>query len=117
MADAENDSLYSHVIFACVLFVALSAFFDVVRKRLWWVYEPRLHHAAYRARTPPAPAPGFFAWTRSVARLWDDDDFVVYGGVDGLVMIYFLRYAADQCLFAAAVGCGTPNETERTLSA
>ncbi|KAH8060179.1 hypothetical protein JL722_5141 [Aureococcus anophagefferens] len=37
-------------------------------------------------------------------KLWSDEDFLMYGGVDGLVMIYFLRFATDQCLFASVVG-------------
>ncbi|KAH8053267.1 hypothetical protein JL720_14748 [Aureococcus anophagefferens] len=37
-------------------------------------------------------------------KLWSGEDFLMYGGVDGLVMIYFLRFATDQCLFASVVG-------------
>ena len=95
-----DDSIYFSVFVAALLFVFLLLVFDAIRARLWWVYEPRLHHAAYKRRTPAPPGRGRFRWAASVMRLWSDEDFLVYGGVDGLVIIYFLRFAFDQCLFA-----------------
>ncbi|KAH8045778.1 hypothetical protein JL722_14052 [Aureococcus anophagefferens] len=96
-----DDSIYFSVFVAALLFVFLLLVFDAIRARLWWVYEPRLHHAAYkrRARRRSRRFRG-----RGVMRLWSDEDFLVYGGVDGLVIIYFLRFAFDQCLFASVVG-------------
>jgi hypothetical protein len=99
-----DDSIYFSVFVAALLFVFLLLVFDAIRARLWWVYEPRLHHAAYKRRTPAPPGRGRFRWAASVMRLWSDEDFLVYGGVDGLVIIYFLRFAFDQCLFASVVG-------------
>ena len=99
-----DDSIYFSVFVASLLFVFLLLVFDAIRARLWWVYEPRLHHAAYKRRTPAPPGRGRFRWAASVMRLWSDEDFLVYGGVDGLVIIYFLRFAFDQCLFASVVG-------------
>jgi len=100
----EGDRIYFSIIVAVVLFIVLLLVFDFVRTRLWWVYEPRLHHAAYKDRTPPPPGRGLFKWVVAVMKLWSDEDFLMYGGVDGLVMIYFLRFATDQCLFASVVG-------------
>ena len=48
-----NDSIYFTVWASLAVFATLSLVFDAIRKRIWWVYEPRNHHAAFKARTPP----------------------------------------------------------------
>ena len=53
--DESNEHLSYAVWIACGLFVILFLLFDLLRTRMWWVYEPRLHHDSYRARTPHAP--------------------------------------------------------------
>jgi len=54
--DDESDEHLSYSVWiACGLFVVLFLLFDLLRTRMWWVYEPRLHHDSYRARTPHAP--------------------------------------------------------------
>lgn len=70
-----------------------------------WVFEPRSHHPDFKATTPPAPKRQPFGWILTVASLWSDEHFLMYAGVDGLVLVYFLRYAMEQCLFAGVVGC------------
>ena len=51
--DDESDEHLSYSVWiACGLFVMLFLLFDLLRTRMWWVYEPRLHHDSYRARTP-----------------------------------------------------------------
>ena len=80
-------------------------------------YEPRLHHDAYKKRTPPAPGKGLGRWMtvrpavssghrlrQAVARHWSNDEFLSHAGVDGFVMIIFLNFALDQCCFAAIHG-------------
>ena len=52
--DESNEHLSYSVWIACGLFVILFLLFDLLRTRMWWVYEPRLHHDSYRARTPYA---------------------------------------------------------------
>ncbi|KAH8043524.1 hypothetical protein JL722_15161 [Aureococcus anophagefferens] len=103
-ADPVSDEIWTTMTISATAFVALSLLFDLLRSHLWWVYGPRLHHAKYRAATPPDPGPGPFRWV-AVARLWSDAEFLEYAGVDGLVMIQFLNFAADQAFFAALVGC------------
>ncbi|KAH8086043.1 hypothetical protein JL720_7243 [Aureococcus anophagefferens] len=104
-ADPVSDEIWTTMTISATAFVALSLLFDLLRSHLWWVYGPRLHHAKYRAATPPDPGPGPFRWVAAVARLWSDAEFLEYAGVDGLVMIQFLNFAADQAFFAALVGC------------
>lgn len=101
-----NDSIYFTVWASLAVFATLSLVFDAIRKRIWWVYEPRNHHAAFKARTPPPPAAGILGWVPGVLRLWADEDFLIYAGVDGVVIIYFMRFCVEQCLFASVVGCG-----------
>ena len=50
--DESNEHLSYAVWIACGLFVILFLLFDLLRTRMWWVYEPRLHHDSHRARTP-----------------------------------------------------------------
>ena len=64
-----RDHIYFSLEVGACLFVLLCVVFDVLRTRLWWVYEPRLHHTAYKPRTPPAPGPGFMRWAVAVMRL------------------------------------------------
>ena len=55
--DDESDEHLSYSVWiACGLFVMLFLLFDLLRTRMWWVYEPRLHHDSYRARTPHVEA-------------------------------------------------------------
>lgn len=61
--------------------------------------------AKYVRKTPPDPGRGLFAWLPQILRLWTDEDFLEYAGLDGLVMIRFLRFCADQAFFATVVGC------------
>jgi hypothetical protein len=100
-----QDEITTTLAVSGIAFASLSVLFDLLRTPLWWVYGPRLHHAKYRHVTPPAPGRGPFRWAVAVAKLWGDADFLPYAGVDGLVMIRFIRYATDQALFAACVGC------------
>ncbi|KAJ8613572.1 hypothetical protein CTAYLR_006123 [Chrysophaeum taylorii] len=72
--------------------------------RLWWIYEPRVHHSVYKGRTPGGPGSGVFAWVPCVMRLWGREAFLAYAGVDATVMIIFLEYAFDQSVGAAALG-------------
>ena len=99
-----EDVIYYSMGFSLLIMLGLAIVFDRLRTRLWWVYEPRARHSAYVGRTPPSPGSGFFAWIPAVARLWSEDVFLQYAGVDGLVMIYFLNYAVDQCAFCAILG-------------
>ena len=48
--DESNEHLSYSVWIACGLFVILFLLFDLLRTRMWWVYEPRLHHDSYRLR-------------------------------------------------------------------
>ena len=73
-AGAADDRLYLSIALATVLFVFLLVVFDLLRTRLWWVYEPRLHHAAYRRRTPAAPGRGALRWVGAVMRRYSDED-------------------------------------------
>ena len=52
--DESNEHLSYAVWIALGLFVILFLLFDLLRTRMWWVYEPRLHHDSYRSRTPQA---------------------------------------------------------------
>ena len=52
---------------ACALFVVLLLLFELLRTRLYWIYEPRVHRDDYKSKTPPAPGRTPFAWVRSVA--------------------------------------------------
>ena len=99
-----RDSIYLSIWLAFGMFVFLLVVFDLLRRRLWWVYEPRLRHAKYKQRTPPPPSRAFLGWIPAVMRYWSDETFLRHAGVDGLIMIYFLRFATDQCLFASFVG-------------
>ena len=103
--DESNEHLSYAVWIACGLFVILFLLFDLLRTRMWWVYEPRLHHDSYRARTPHAPGRSKWfrvAWLQKVFAYWSDEDFLLYAGVDGLAITYFLRFATDVCVFRAA---------------
>ena len=86
-ADPVSDEIWTTMTISATAFVALSLLFDLLRSHLWWVYGPRLHHAKYRAATPPDPGPGPFRWVAAVARLWSDAEFLEYAGVDGLVVL------------------------------
>jgi len=90
---------------AFLLFLFLIVLFELLRTRLWWVYEPRVHHKLYKDRTPPGPGRRpYFGWIQKVFAYWSDEDFLVYGGVDGLAITYFLRFATDMSLFAGVLG-------------
>ena len=83
--DESNEHLSYSVWIACGLFVILFLLFDLLRTRMWWVYEPRLHHDSYRARTPHAPGRSKWfrvAWLQKVFAYWSDEDFLLYAGVD-----------------------------------
>ena len=82
------------------LFCCLLLLFDVLRLKMWWVYEPRLVHKKYQSpKTPDAPPRYPLGWLVAVMRSWPDETFLRYSGVDGLVIIYFLRFATNQCFF------------------
>lgn len=87
---------------ACALFVVLLLLFELLRTRLYWIYEPRVHRDDYKSKTPPAPGRTPFAWVRCVFEHWSA--YEQYAGVDGVVLAHILRYLTDQCLFAAVVG-------------
>ena len=87
---------------ACALFLFLLLLFELLRTRLYWIYEPRVHRDDYKSKTPPAPGRTPFAWVRCVFEHWSD--YEQYAGVDGVVLAHILRYMTDQCLFAAVVG-------------
>ena len=87
---------------ACALFLFLLLLFELLRTRLYWIYEPRVHRDYYKSKTPPAPGRTPFAWMRCVFEHWSD--YEQYAGVDGVVLAHILRYLTDQCLFAAVVG-------------
>ena len=40
---------------ACALFLFLLLLFELLRTRLYWIYEPRVHRDDYKSKTPPAP--------------------------------------------------------------
>ena len=102
-----NQMLIIEVVYlAFAGFVGLLLCFDVLRGRLWWVYEPRTHHDAYRLRTPRAPGRRWFAWLRQVFALWSDEDFLIYAGVDGLASRPLARLAALKVSPAAALALG-----------
>ena len=74
--DESNEHLSYSVWIACGLFVILFLLFDLLRTRMWWVYEPRLHHDSYRARTPHAPGRSKWfrvAWLQKVFAYWTVD--------------------------------------------
>ena len=102
--NTTSDRIYYSIVLACALCVAITTVFDRLRSRVWWVYEPKCHHLAYKDHTPPAPGPRFLAWIRSVLLLWGDEDVLRYAGLDGLCLCYFLRFAMDQSLFAGVAG-------------
>ena len=102
--NTTSDRIYYSIVLACALCVAITTVFDRLRSRVWWVYEPKCHHLAYKDHTPPAPGPRFLAWIRSVLLLWGDEDVLRYAGLDGLCLVYFLRFAMDQSLFAGVAG-------------
>ena len=89
---------------ACALFLFLLLLFELLRTRLYWIYEPRVHRDDYKSKTPPAPGRTPFAWVRCVFEHWSESDYEQYAGVDGVVLAHILRYLTDQCLFAAVVG-------------
>ena len=71
------------------LFCCLLVLFDVLRLKMWWVYEPRLVHKKYQApKTPDAPPRYPLGWLVAVMRSWPDETFLRYSGVDGLVIIF-----------------------------
>ena len=41
---------------ACALFLFLLLLFELLRTRLYWIYEPRVHRDDYKSKTPPAGA-------------------------------------------------------------
>ena len=47
---------------ACALFLFLLLLFELLRTRLYWIYEPRVHRDDYKSKTPPAPGRTPFAW-------------------------------------------------------
>ena len=103
----KQDSIDGHQISyavagACALFLFLLLLFELLRTRLYWIYEPRVHRDDYKSKTPPAPGRTPFAWVRCVFEHWSD--YEQYAGVDGVVLAHILRYMTDQCLFAAVVG-------------
>ena len=51
---------------ACALFLFLLLLFELLRTRLYWIYEPRVHRDDYKSKTPPAPGRTPFAWVRCV---------------------------------------------------
>ena len=51
---------------ACALFLFLLLLFELLRTRLYWIYEPRVHRDDYKSKTPPAPGRTPFAWARCV---------------------------------------------------
>ena len=38
---------------ACALFLFLLLLFELLRTRLYWIYEPRVHRDDYKSKTPP----------------------------------------------------------------
>ena len=101
----SGSSLYITFCVAFGLFIFLLVVFDMLRLRLWWVYEPRLVHKKYQGpNTPRAPPRYPLGWVVAVMRSWPDETFLRYAGVDGLVIIYFMRFATNQCLFCTVVG-------------
>ena len=57
---------------ACALFLFLLLLFELLRTRLYWIYEPRVHRDDYKSKTPPAPGRTPFAWVRCVFEHWSD---------------------------------------------
>ena len=53
----------------------------------------RLVHK-YQSPPPEAPPRCPLGWLVAVMRSWPDETFLRYSGVDGLVIIYFLRFAS-----------------------
>jgi len=101
----SGDSLYVAFYLSFGLFCCLLVLFDVLRLKMWWVYEPRLVHKKYQSpKTPDAPPRYPLGWLVAVMRSWPDETFLRYSGVDGLVIIYFLRFATNQCFFCTIVG-------------
>ena len=68
---------------ACALFLFLLLLFELLRTRLYWIYEPRVHRDDYKSKTPPAPGRTPFAWVRCVFEHWSN--YEQYAGVDGVV--------------------------------
>ena len=52
---------------ACALFVVLLLIFELLRTRLYWIYEPRVHRDDYKSKTPPAPGRTPFASNSTLA--------------------------------------------------
>ena len=50
---------------ACALFLFLLLLFELLRTRLYWIYEPRVHRDDYKSKTPPAPGRTPFSGLRS----------------------------------------------------
>ena len=53
---------------ACALFLFLLLLFELLRTRLYWIYEPRVHRDDYKSKTPPAPGRTPFAWVGTCRR-------------------------------------------------
>ena len=65
---------------ACALFLFLLLLFELLRTRLYWIYEPRVHRDDYKSKTPPAPGRTPFAWVRCVFE-HSREELVVGGSV------------------------------------
>ena len=102
------SSVISAVWIALGMLPLLLLALDAMRKQLWWVYEPKVHHSEWGARAPPAPPGGLFGWVRGVwacSRYEKKLPVVLrWVGFDGLVLLLFIKLCIHICLFASVVG-------------
>ena len=81
--------------------------FDIIRKRLWWIYEPRPRHPGYTSRTPEAPPAHWLGWLYALVKnyneLRDEDLFEKYG-IDAVMLLILTRFGVKSCAFACILG-------------
>ena len=81
---------------------------DCLRKKLWYVYEPKCHHSHWKHRAPPPPPEWWGRVAVGIWRLFREENnlpqMLKYVGFDGLVMLLFLKLCMHICMFASFLG-------------
>ena len=92
---------------ACALFLFLLLLFELLRTRLYWIYEPRVHRDDYKSKTPPAPGRTPFASAPVPPRRnrWKNDLNGAWCFRRGSALYWLQGHAVWHVLTMGALGC------------
>ena len=106
--DADDINVASIMRVMAVVLPLLMIALDCLRKKLWYVYEPKCWHSHWKHRAPPPPPEYWGGWLVGIWRLFREENnlpqMLKYVGFDGLVMLLFLKLCMHICMFASFLG-------------